>query len=255
MIKRILQNIAPEFLLSYYKKKAYIHQIKNADISDEPDLIIAQKIISADSVVIDIGSNIGLYVHFLSQQAKKIISFEPVPFTFDILLNNASKFGWNNLEAHQIAISDKVGETSIKVPIQSGVYNYFRATVSEQENGKGTSYMVHTKTIDSLFMKFNEPISLIKCDTEGHELAALKGAQQFLKTKRPAWLMEVSGNPDKLHSKAYNVFKFLSKLDYTPYFFEEPVLKKRKKGDTSINYFFLQKSHVRDLENSGVAIE
>lgn len=255
MIKRILQNIAPEFLLSFYKKKAYIHQIKDADISDEPDLIIAQKIISADSVVIDIGSNIGLYVDFLSQQAKKIISFEPVPFTFDILLNNASKFGWNNLEAHQIAISDKVGETFIKVPIQSGVYNYFRATVSEQENGKGTSFKVFTKTIDSLFMKFNEPISLIKCDTEGHELAVLKGAQKFLKTNRPAWLMEVSGNPDELHSEAYNVFKFLSKLDYIPYFFKEPVLKKRKKGDTSINYFFLQKSHIRDLEYSGVDIE
>jgi hypothetical protein len=42
-----------------------------------------------------------------------------------------------------------------------------------------------------------DKVTFIKCDVEGHELAVVSGGKKFFERSKPAWLMEVGGDPDE----------------------------------------------------------
>lgn len=248
--KILLQKILPSYFISKYKTWRCFKIIKNFDINDEPDLYIAQYLVSPQSNVVDIGANIGVYTKYLSQFAAKIISIEPVPFTFSILEKVISRFNLRNVEPYQIAISNKVGKAMITVPEKEGTLNYYRAALDNSSvNSFDMKFEIQTKTIDSLFQSIGNDISLIKCDVEGHELACIQGAINFLRNYKPAWLIEVSGNPDDPNSSASQLFQMLENFDYSAWFYEKGKLKKRERGDSSINYFFLQSYHLKQIQN------
>lgn len=256
MLKRFIQSLIPSFLLSRYKETQYFKILRNFNINDQPDLIIAEKLVDENSIFVDIGANIGLYTKYLSPFTKQVKAFEPVPFTFEMLSKNVRKFALKNVVLNQIAISSTDGEATIEVPIQGGARNYYRATL-EQGNSDSSSEMkikVPTKTIDSLFLNRIDEISFIKVDVEGHELSVLKGADDFLKTSDCAWLIEIDGNPDDEKSLAFKVFRKMEGAGFNAYFFDGKVLSKRREGDKSVNYFFLTKHHIDTLSVSGVAI-
>lgn len=246
MFKRFIQQCIPDVILQKYKQHKFFRLVRDFDINDEPDLLIARNLIDKNSVFVDIGANIGLYTRFLSPHAKSVISFEPVPFTFSILSKNISKFGLQNVELHPVAISDDDGHAIIEVPIQAGVRNYFRAALSEQKDNSESemAFTVKTASIDSLFSGSNDDITFIKCDAEGHELAIIKGAGKFLQENRPSWLIEVSGNPDESGTEAAELFSIMKKYNYEIFFYDGQTLRKFKPGDKSINYFFLQDGHL-----------
>jgi len=256
MFKNILLQFIPSFLLRKYKQKKFYSLIKNFEIADEPDLVIAQKLCNPAQFVIDIGANIGLYSKFLSPLASKIIAIEPVPFTFDILTNNMKQFDVENIHIYNQAISNQIGETLITVPMQSGVRNYFRASISDMVNEADSKYTlpIKTTTLDSLCLKIAANISLIKCDIEGHELECLQGSEQILNTAKPAWLIEVSGNPDKNDSSSYQVFELLQGKGYRAFWFDGETLFERRPGDSSVNYFFLMDMHIDLLKYEKVNI-
>lgn len=251
MFKNLLLQLIPSFLLRKYKQEKFYSLIKNFDIADEPDLIIAQKLCNPTQFVIDIGSNIGLYSKFLSPFASKIIAIEPVPFTFEILTNNMKQLDIENIRIYNQAISNHIGETLITVPMQSGVRNYFRASISDSVDETDSKYTlpIKTTTLDSLCLENASNISLIKCDTEDHELECLLGSEQILNAAKPAWLIEVSGNPDKNETSSYQVFELLKGKGYRAFWFDGETLFERKPGDSSVNYFFLMDRHIELLRD------
>ncbi len=256
MLKKLLQELIPSPILTYYKKARYYKTIKKFKIEDEPDLIVVQKLLSPKDTILDIGANIGLYIHFLSTSVKRIVGFEPVPFTFSILENNAKLFEWDNIELHQAAISDTNGQAIIQVPIQAGVRNYFRATLTNNiDVSSDMSFEVKTQTLDSYLSRQSDTISFIKCDTEGHELSVVKGAFNFLNENKPAWLIEISGNPDEPDSESAELFSIMKSYGYKVYFFKDSKLQKRNPGDESVNYFFLQDTHLETLTKQGIEID
>ncbi len=256
MIKRLVQSLIPSFILNRYKKNQYYKILKDFNIKDQPDLLIAEKLIEENSVFIDIGANIGLYTKHLSPLVNQVYAFEPVPFTFSMLFKNIEKFKLVNVELSQIAISSRDGEAPIEVPIQGGARNYYRASleVNDSTTSSQMKITVPTKTIDSLFTGKTNEISFIKIDVEGHELSVINGAKEFLTNTRCAWLIEIAGNPDEENDSAFEVFKKMKVAGFTGYFFDGEVLQQRKKGDTSVNYFFLKKHHLNKLSAGGVVI-
>ncbi|MEX0685268.1 MAG: FkbM family methyltransferase [Balneolales bacterium] len=258
MIKRYFRNIIPKSLLNAYKKRQIIKIIQNFDIKDEPDLIVAQKLVNSDSLFIDIGTNIGLYTKFLSPFASKTIAYEPVPFTFSMLSNVVSRFRLENVKLNQIAISDKNGESLIDIPIHTGVYNYYRASMTDTSvdlPSGNNQVLVKTKTIDSILLNYAEQISFIKCDVEGHELFCINGAHKLLNQARPSWLIEISGNPDDENSSSAQLLKIMRNYNYRIFLFENMVLRPRTKGDQSVNYFFLQESHIALLNQTNIVVQ
>jgi len=250
MIKRIIQNLVPRTILTIHKKNTYVKILKNHSIEDEPDIKIAKLLTNKKSSMVDIGLNIGLNAKYLSPCSKKVICIEPVPFTFEMLQHNLKVFQLNNVTAFQIAISDKNGSSEMEIPILSGSHNYYRASIID--NGKlnsGPTFQITSSTLDNFLLNISTPISLIKCDVEGHELSVIHGAIKELEKGTAAWLIEVSDNPDEYTSKAFQLFFMMEKLKYKAFIFDGTHLKKRKKGDSSINYFFLKPSHLKVLSD------
>ena len=240
MIKHIIQSFIPSPILYYYKRNQYVKILKNHTIEEEPDIKIARLLVNKNSTVLDIGSNFGLYAKYLSPCSKNVM-YRTYSFTFEMLQHTLKVFQLNNVTAFQIAISDKNGSSEMEIPILFGSYNYYRASIID--NGKlnsGPTFQITTSTLDNFLLNISTPISLIKCDVEGHELSVIHGAMKQLEKGTAAWLIEVSENPDEHTSKAYQLFSIMTQLKYKAFIFDGTLLRERKKGDSSINYFFLK---------------
>ncbi len=254
MIKRKIQDLTPSLLLEWYKTKAYQRILTNHDIGTELDIFIAKKLLENKGVFVDIGANIGLYTKYLSPLASSTICFEPVPFTFKILKKNVKYFNLQNVSLHPVAISENTGVSNIEVPIQAGVFNYFRASLEESDDERVKSFPIQTQTLDSFFEGTQQNISFIKCDVEQHELSIIRGASSFLQKFNTPWLIEVSGNPDAEGSSSKELFEIMSNYGFTPYFFDGSHLLERIPGDNSVNYFFLKPSSIDLLIQKGTTI-
>lgn len=258
----------PSFALNWYKEKQYYKIIRDFDIKTEPDLLVARELADKESISVDIGANIGLYTTYLSPVSSKVISIEPVPFTFFMLTKIIVHFSLPNVKTYQIAISESIGEAHIEIPNQAGTRNYYRAFLrgvpKNRINGKTKQqgkedaaefhHKVKTKTIDSLLLTEAPKISLIKCDVEGHELQCVIGAGEFLKRSKPAWMIEVSEDFDDADSSAFHLKTIMESYNYETYLYENGVLRARKVGDRSINYFFLQNDHLEKLKQSTIKV-
>lgn len=113
---------------------------------------------------IDLGANIGLFSLYLKGKAKKIISVEPAPKTFNILKKLTANEP--NIEILQGAASDTNGQTTFFIS--------YEPTINSLVNKTGEEVTVNCYTIDSIMKKFNlDYVDFIKCDIEGGELLAL----------------------------------------------------------------------------------
>ncbi len=77
----------------------------------ESDLLLIPRLLSGDSVVVDIGAHIGVYALLAAKYAARVIAFEPAPETYrrmraNIALNPRLA---PKIEVHQIALSDHPG--------------------------------------------------------------------------------------------------------------------------------------------------
>lgn len=252
--KAYIQEKIPRSLLLAYKTEKIYRIVARSGEDTEQDLSIARHLVSKYMVFVDIGANIGVYTKNLSPLAVRVISFEPVPFTFAMLDKMVQRFNLGNVEINRLAVSDKKGAAKVFVPLQDGIKNYYRALLPDSITEEpGSLHEVQTDTLDNI-LEEADPVSLIKCDVEGHELACVKGAQNFLKTQRPAWLIEINSNPDEPGSKAFELFEIMKSFGYSIWLREGRDLKKREKGDMSVNYFFLKEAHIDLLKVKGVAL-
>lgn len=253
LCKRAAQNILPYSLLQLVKKVYYYRLLNSFTLEEEPDLKIVQHLLTPGDYVVDIGANIGIYSKFLSELVGydgHVYSIEPIPETFEILCSNLHKLHIENVEPMNCAVSDSETIVTMEIPHKPiGGINYYQASIVKDGATKSKKLVkVPAITIDSKFCGVSQAISLIKCDVEGHELACIKGAQEFLARSQPIWLIEVSGDPDDTESSAHVVFQQLAKNGYSAWWFDGTTLRKRGVGDRSINYFFLIDNHIRILK-------
>lgn len=135
-------------------------------------------------VVLDVGANVGLFTVFASKKAKcQVYAFEPVTYTFNILLETIKLNGVENYA----------------IPINIGLSNYSGyadINLSSENNLSASSILfvdhaVETEKIEVTsideFIKVNniEKVDFIKADIEGSERDMLEGAKQTLKNHRP----------------------------------------------------------------------
>jgi FkbM family methyltransferase len=141
------------------------------------------------------------------QRAGAVVhSFEPIP---ELAAQLRKRFA-DRLTVHQLGISDKKGEFEINAPLIDGQPAYGFASVEQSwPAGQSISHRIETRTLDSFSF---ENVSLIKIDIEGHEAAALRGAQETLKRCRPALIIEAE---ERHHPSAVSdVWRLLQPLGY-----------------------------------------
>lgn len=227
----------------------YVRLVQNYRMDDDPDQGMIQYLLKPGDHAIDLGANIGVYTRLLSNIAGpegKIVSFEPVPGTFEILSHVCSSLGLSNVELKNMAVGSSIGSVSMRIPQE----NIYQASVVS--SGTESAFSVALTTVDATTQSIDP--AFIKIDVEGHELEAIRGANQTLQRCKPSLLIEVSGTPDVEGSSAAELFSELSSLGYSAYWYDRQVVKQRQHGDSTVNYFFLQPSHVELLNNSPVEV-
>ncbi len=137
---------------------------------------------------LDIGANIGNHSLYFSKIFKNVHAFEPNPKTFDILDLNTKEY--KNIKRHNFGLSNEQKIASIS----EYTHNLGRSQVVEKPNNAKSNDIIfrniELRTLDSLDKNILNNVSLIKIDIEGHELEAIKGAEEFLTAKKPIILFE-----------------------------------------------------------------
>ena len=190
---KLMKTVAsqlPERWQTELKRLHFKRQIKKGTfITEEPEYNILDSFIKKGDWVIDIGANIGHYTKKFSElvgENGRVISFEPVPVTFSLLASNVQFFNHQNVTLINTAISDKTEIVGFSIPkFSTKLKNYYEAHI---ESLSTSSLSVLSISIDSLHM--NQKITLVKIDTEGHELFVIEGMKNLIKESRPILIIE-----------------------------------------------------------------
>ena len=103
----------------YLLKKRLIRAYKK---KYEEELLFLDKIIDKVSESVDVGVYRGVYTFQLAKISKHVHSFEPNPLIFPYLNKNLQKL-IKNLTLYNVALSDKNGETELRIPIRNKYAN------------------------------------------------------------------------------------------------------------------------------------
>lgn len=147
-----------------------------------------------NSVVWDIGANVGYYTLMASRLAEKVFSFEPLPSNVAKLKQHIALNHLENVFVEEAAVSDHEGDAFFK---EAGSNSVGRLQADGQ-------LKVRLLTIDGLWQRSEIPIpSLIKMDVEGAELNALRGGINMLKCARPTIFLAT--HSQNLHQSCSNL--------------------------------------------------
>ncbi len=256
-IKYLILNALQEKLLFQLKKVHYVRSLRSFS---ENDVDVVKSLVNPGEYVIDIGAHVGWYTKVLSEQVGEngqVYSIEPIPITFELLSFCVKKLKLRNVRLLNCGISEKDGSALMEIPqYRTGGENFYQARIVNEEmiDQSFKHYEIDLKSIDSLFLSLSDRITFIKCDVEGHEFSVIRGAAKFLANSKPAWLVEVSGNPDDHYSEYHALFEYLTRRGYTAYWYDGESLRERSLGVKSINYFFLTPYHLNIFKASRMRI-
>jgi FkbM family methyltransferase len=182
----------------------FAHQVRTEQfLTSEPEYGCLDHWIGAGDWVIDVGANVGHYTARLSRlvgPSGRVMAFEPVPETFELLVSLMSVAGAHNISFFNMAASATVGIAGVSLSrFPSGLTNYYTAQLTPD----GGEFNVLTVPIDVLMPP--KRVTLVKIDVEGHELHALRGMQTLLRRDLPRLIVE---------GRSGDVASFLTNLGY-----------------------------------------
>lgn len=134
-------------------------------------------------IFFDVGANIGDYTRLLHNRFPNALihSFEPHPGTY----SNLCKLELEDTKFHNVAVGDYNGTTALYDCADcngSSLASVYKNVISEFYKENIKTEEVQIRTLDAIACNENiELIDYLKIDTEGSELAVLKGASTLLK--------------------------------------------------------------------------
>lgn len=138
-----------------------------------------------DAVIFDVGAHKGELTDIILSKVSRSSTFylfEPQSALFDSLSEKYA--GWDDIYVTNAAISDEVSERRLHYDSEgSSLASLTNRDLSHFDIDFDKSDIVRTTTIDR-FCRENdiEHIDLLKLDIEGHELEALHGTEEMLKS-------------------------------------------------------------------------
>lgn len=148
--------------------------------------LLFTKTITKESVVYDIGANVGFYTLLASHiigEKDKTIAFEPFHRNLCYLKKHLQLNKCNNVTVIEAAVGEQSGATFFEEGSSS-------STGHISERG---SIKIEKVKIDTLVSKGEIPPDFIKIDVEGTELLVLRGANSILTHYHPAIFLATHG--------------------------------------------------------------
>lgn len=170
---------------------------------------LIRRIVKKGWVICEVGAYIGDHTPLFSRLSGpngNVISIEPQPSHFELLLNNIALNRLINVTAVKAAISDTEGESTLYVPLNFSI----DGRMYEVKDVVRKRQKTETITIDRLLNQYKS-VDLIKMDIQGWEEKALKGARKTI-NKNPNLRLIVELWPKGLKEAGANPLKFLESL-------------------------------------------
>lgn len=191
----------------------YMEYVLYFGIDAEPRNVL-NNLIKNDTVILDIGTNIGeTLLNFAKiNQNGMNYGFEPVPYLYKRAIKNISLNKFLNIRVNNIALSDKEESLFFQMPTNN---NSGGIAMSKNTN-IGSQEVKAIKLDDFLLKNSISKVDFIKIDVEGFEMNVLKGAVETLKTHKPTMFIELDDkNLKKQNSSAKELVVFLINIGYT----------------------------------------
>ena len=158
--------------------------------------------------VIDAGAYLGNHSVYFSNFFKKVISFEPNPYSYELLKLNTKQR--KNIKIYNAGLSDK---NCVK-DFYNYELNHGGSSVIKNKEVPYTKHKAKFYNFDKLNLK--KKIDLVKIDVEGDELNVLKGMEKTLKSSSPIIIFECQKN--EIFDGTSSVIKFLKSRDYNKFY-------------------------------------
>ena len=141
-------------------------------------------------VFYDLGANIGLFSLLAARivgESGHVFSFEPDPSVAGRLRRNVARNGFPNVTVVEVGLWSCSGKVNF---VAAGSSSPDRGTGQfvDDKNLKGT--LIECTSLDDFIASAPLP-DAIKCDIEGAEIEALRGAEKLLRTSQPWVLCEI----------------------------------------------------------------
>ena len=164
----------------------------------------------ADSVILDVGANIGAWTRLFAAQARAgmVYAFEPSPKNAEVLRRNVQ--GYANIQIYQEALSHRTGTVYLAEQKQAGLRHI-------TESGAHGSVPVASRTLDDWVARNGVPrLDCIKVDVEGFEENVLLHGEKTLQRFSPVICFEYIPQLAKSRSlyRGERLFSYLAGLNY-----------------------------------------
>lgn len=260
LAKKVLAPLLTESTYSLIQAAAMGWDIRRG-AWHEPELELIDAIVRPGDVAIDIGANFGLWAHYLSRRvgdSGKVYSFEPIPFTARTFRHLLRAFRWRNVELVEKGCGERSERVTFSVPVMdTGAISAGLVHMKGRNDARPgqATYAAFPKTKDvdcdvvalddylPTVMRPGARVSLLKCDIEGADLFAMRGAKKLLLRDKPVVIMEIT--PWFLEGfglTAQDVVQYMIDLGYELYRYEATKLVAASAEDVvEDNWVFVHK--------------
>ena len=196
-------------------------------------------VVQKKDTFVDVGANVGVYTMLISKIINaRCIALEPSTATFKKLKFNILLNKLQNVKLYKYA----VGSFNTKVSFTKEL---------GPENVIVNKILEDTETIEqrSLDYLIDEPVSFIKIDTEGNELAVLQGAKRIISSPNiMAIQCEINGKSENFGIADDHITSFFEFYGFEPFIFTK--MGKLEKGvSTGSNKIFIKNNKVQEIKN------
>jgi FkbM family methyltransferase len=244
LIKLILQKILGLsnylFVFSIFISATLKHNRK------EGDFLHFLSLLPDNSLVLDIGANIGVMTIHMGRKLPKatVYSFEPLPANLHNLRKLVKFFNLKNVKVFETALGNYEGTASIILPEENHVKMQGLTHVEGvegSENSRGMKFEVPMHRLDDIpeLLDPKKPLSGIKLDVENYEFQVLEGATRLIYRYKPIIYTELWDNQNR--SKC---FQMLNEAGYRTFILEKGnLIPYDSLKHTTQNFFFLHPAY------------
>lgn len=196
-----------------------------AEMNDgRAELGMLASLIPAGSTTVDVGANVGDFSRRLAQLSKGglVLAFEPQGLARAVMAMAGYFKKPANILVIPVALGDKSGLISLNIPVKAkGKIGTGLAHIGDAsdlaQRFDVKKELVALTTLDDVLTKIDAgPISFIKIDVEGGELAVLRGAEATIDRDRPAVLCEIDSRESRFGVCQADLVAFFKAKNYVP---------------------------------------
>lgn len=179
---------------------------------------VMRALVKPGDTVLDVGASFGVFTFELARlvgPGGRVHAIEPDPPSVARL--ESLRHARPNITVHPVALSDRSGTATLHIPVVRGRRVGTLASLSVPDWRVTLDHVVATvdlKPLDSILPAEGRPVSFVKIDVEGHELAVLRGGTATLRTL-PAMLIEIEQRHQQTDIRS--TFDLIRSIGYVGY--------------------------------------